>query len=130
MACSFADSVLQYSGGVRWLVALLLLASQPDPVSLSVYPQSQLAPLYRPATVRLRIIVERDPRNRWLTYAFISEDFETSETVNWPGEFAPRTLTKFYDLPAGEYTAIVTVIRELGEKTERTCRFTIVGAEP
>lgn len=114
---------------MRWLALILIALSKPDPLVVSIYPPVQMAPLYKPASVRIRVTVERNEHNRYLEYGFYSEDYVRSETLPWPGLDAPRTFTAFYALPAGEYMAMVLVHLDTGQARQQSCHFRIIGAD-
>lgn len=67
---------------------------------------------FAPATVRLRIRVEPDVKNRALAVGIISPDFETSSLEQLDGDKAPITRWVTYkDVPAGEYAVVAEVYR-------------------
>ena len=101
-----ASALLMLLGGA-WL-AFSALANEPRVQIALEGPRYQ----YEPATIRIRITVERDPANRALTVALISEGFETSSLEELAGVDAPRTRWITYrDVPSGGYTVLAEVQR-------------------
>lgn len=104
------------------LLALALLAPAPD-VSIAVEGRYG----FEPATVRLRVRVEPDSRNRGLAYGVDSADFVSSSWEDLPGERAPITRWATYrDLPAGEYIAYAEVVRPANGNRKADTRFRIL----
>lgn len=90
--------------------ALLLLVAflSTAPCSVEAYPRLGFEPL----DVRIRTVVERDPRNRSACLIVSSDVGEESQSC-WPveGEEARRTETRFFRLSSGMYVAEIRVHR-------------------
>ena len=96
-----------WSGGVLCALSLFL-ALAPAPLTLHVSPQVGFAPL----TIRVTSTILPDARNRFACLSYAS-DIGDDSTSCWEldGERAPRTTTREYVLPAGEYVVGLTVYR-------------------
>jgi hypothetical protein len=106
------------------LVALALAASRPPaPVAVDVYPRVTLK---TPASIRLRITVERDPANRSIAWAWESADFFSSDQRQLDGDAAPRVFTIFVDnLRTGSYTLVVVLGRNDGTSAQAQTTFVV-----
>jgi hypothetical protein len=107
---------------VPLLLSLLLALARVLNPTLSVYPQSGLAPL----TVRVRAVVEPDPSNRTACIQYDSPD--ASSVSCWPlnGDHAPKVETRFYILDGGEYDFEVEVQRASAPEVIRSPRGRVV----
>lgn len=102
------SSVLLLLIGGLWL-ALAGMANEPPRVAIAVEGARYQ---YEPATVRLRVRVERHPENRALTVALISDGFERSSLEQLDGASAPLTRwIEYRDVPQGVYYAFAVVQR-------------------
>jgi hypothetical protein len=71
-----------------------------EPLVLSVSPRQALAP----ATVWVRVTVERDAANRTLKIVADGDNFYRSSTIQIEGDRAPRTFNvALKSLPGGDY---------------------------
>ena len=99
-------SVLLLLVGGLWLA---LAGFSHEPVSIAVEGSRYQ---YEPATVRLRVRVERDPANRALTVALVSDGFERSSLEQLDGTAAPLVRwVEYRDVPFGVYSAVAVVQR-------------------
>ena len=98
-----ASVLLLLSGGL-WLA---LAGFSNEPVSIAVEGGRYQ---YEPATVRLRVRVARDPANRALTVALVSDGFYRSSLEQLDGTAAPLVRwVEYRDVPFGVYSAMAVV---------------------
>jgi len=82
-------------------------------VAMTVTPR--VAPA--PATVRIMVVVEPDPMNRWLVIEAESGMFYTSSSVQLEGANSRRSHPfTFVELPPGNYELMARVLRSDGEE--------------
>ena len=115
-----AATVLLLAG----FVMLALAGLSNEPVSIAVEGARYQ---YEPATVRLRVRVERDPANRAVIVGIFSDSFERSSLEELPG--ADAALVRWVDyagIPAGEYTVIALLQRTSGPLRAED-RLTVLG---
>ena len=83
---------------------------------------------YEPATVRLRVSVERHPANRALTVALVSDGFERSSLEQIDGMDSPRTRwVNYRDVPAGNYAVIAILHRPPDRPLRVEDTLTVIG---
>jgi hypothetical protein len=103
--------------------------SADSPVTLTIYPRFSQAP----ATVRVSILIPRDPRNRQACVTIEGENYYRSSCWEHVGEGARyQTVIYYPDLPAGHYSGVVELVRETvkeGRTTVRTpvAEFRVLG---
>ena len=73
-----------------------------------------------PATITLLVTIPRNPQNRLLCVGYDGPQFRLSCQEHVGLEAAYRVESTFSDLPAGEYAAMVEMVRDEGEKGRRT----------
>ena len=115
-----ASVLLLLSGGL-WLA---LAGFSNEPVSIAVEGARYQ---YEPATVRLRVRVERDPANRAVIVGIFSDSFERSSLEELPG--ADAALVRWVDyagIPAGEYVVVALLQRASGPLRAED-RLTVLG---
>lgn len=96
-----------------WLWGMLALATNPVAIHVEGGPIKT-----EPAYVRLRVRVEPDPANRWLTVMIVSEGFGRSSVEQLEGDRSPRTRWIDYpDVPAGDYQAEAVVERQAASRS-------------
>jgi hypothetical protein len=103
--------------GLAGLVALALVVGAAPPLNagepLSMTVSSALASA--PATVRVRMIIEPNSRNRALEVVADSADFYRSSLIELDGERAPQTVVVDYrGLPGGNYVISGTLSDDTG----------------
>jgi hypothetical protein len=111
-----------YNYHVPLLLSLLLALARVLNPTLSIYPQSGLAPL----TVRVRAVVEPDPSNRAACIQYDSGD--NASISCWPlnGDHAARAETRYFTLEGGEYDFEVEVQRASAPEVTRSPRGKVV----
>ena len=91
--------------------ASLAAAGESTHVVIRVTPTMAI----EPASVRILVVVERDPENRAMRIIADSATYFTSSEVSIDGDRGPRVRSILLrDLPAGEYTFTGEVIGERG----------------
>lgn len=107
------------------LCAVLAAGFLEPPVRLTI----EGGPIKRaPAYVRLRVHVEPDAANRWLSVQIDSGDFLRGSSEALEGERAARTRWIDYrDVPAGQYDVVAIVDRGRARRWVATARFIVVG---
>ncbi len=116
---------------MRWsvlLLALLSLGNAPSdpPVKITLYPKIAQAP----ATVHLKVIVERHPENRLVTIEIDGENYYQAGERPIEGDAGQRVWDEWWlDLPCGSYA--VTVVLHRADRTTHRARETtkILGWE-
>jgi hypothetical protein len=100
-----------------WLViALSLLLAPAEPVRLTVSPRIGLAP----SDMHLKIIIERDVRNRALAITVAGDHYEYGSVKPVDGEQSQRVWDLWLrDLPCGRYFVRVSIVRADGEHPAR-----------
>jgi len=80
-----------------------------------------------PTDVVIEASIEPNAANRSVVFAIESSEFYTSSSVELDGEHAARTTrVRFRTLPAGLYTATVTLFGPGGERGSYACTVDIV----
>jgi hypothetical protein len=108
-----------------WTFVLLLTAASATPdIRLQVRPRIAAAP----ATVHLRVWVERRPENRWLTVAAEGPHYYRSSVTQLAGDSAQRVHDYWWHgLPCGSYVVIAQVRRNDGRTSQARDDFRLVG---
>jgi hypothetical protein len=97
------------------LLALLAIAA-PEPIRLTVSPRLGFAP----SDMHLKIIIERDVRNRALAIVIDGDRYYRRRVIEVDGDQRQRVWDEwFMDLPCGLYVVRVTVVRTDGEHPAR-----------
>ena len=113
---------------VKAVVVLLMMVlarplSAESPITLTIYPHFSQAP----ATVRVAILIPRDPRNRQACVTIEGENYYRSSCWEHVGEGARyQTVIDYPDLPAGHYSAIGELARETVKEGRTTVRTPVV----
>ena len=69
--------------------------------------------------VIIQAFIERDSRNRAVTFVVDSAQFYRSSTSDLEGERAPRTKeARFKDVPSGNYSVVVKLMGSSGERAQ------------
>lgn len=102
-------------------VVLMCAAHQPmaeeRPVVIRVLPVRSPAP----TDLVVQAFIERDSRNRAVSFTVDSPAFYGRSTADLDGEQSPRTMqVRFRQVPAGEYQVQVTLTRADGESTRES----------
>jgi hypothetical protein len=111
----------------RTVVVLMMVLTRPlsadSPVTLTIYPRFSQAP----ATVRVSILIPRDPRNRQACVTLEGENYYRSSCWEHIGEGARyQTVIYYPDLPAGHYSAVGELAREMVKEGRTTVRTPVV----
>ena len=100
---------------IAWF-ALALLTLAPEPIRLTVAPRVGLAP----SDMHLKIIIERDPRNRALAIVVAGAHYEYTSVKPVDGDQSQRVWDLWLrDLPCGRYWVRVAIVRTDGEHPAR-----------
>ena len=113
-------SVLLLLVGGLWLA---LAGFSNEPVSIAVEGARYQ---YEPATVRLRVRVERDPANRAVIVGIFSDSFERSSLEELSADAALVRWINYTDVPAGEYVVVALLQRASGPLRAED-RLTVLG---
>ena len=98
-----------------WLIAVSLLLA-PEPIRLTVAPRIGLAP----SAMHLKIIIDRDVRNRALVIVIDGDHYYRDSTEAVDGDQRQRVWDLWLnDLPCGLYFVRAAIVRTDGEHLAR-----------
>jgi hypothetical protein len=120
---------------VRWATLMLALlpmtlAPRADTIPAVAVAIEHGTVLPSHATARLRVTVEPQKANRGLWTAIEASGYAAAHYEQLEGAQAPKTRwTEFTDLPDGEYTAFVRVLREGKPEVGARATFIVGGGD-
>lgn len=89
-------------------LALVGASSRPKPITMTVTPQTCLAP----CSVRIDLRIQPDPLNRWYLVAVDGPKFrESGGPLDGEHELSTLAPIWFVNLPEGEYVVVAAVYR-------------------